>query len=177
MGLAFYRTKYSQHRRDQGLVTSWPPGRKPRNCADARYLASVWKVRAREARVSKQLWLKEHTLRDFVVTPGNRAWQKAVEEAQRPYPGTSSWLLSCSDSEGGWGRWVPNSQGSGVGGWLQFMPSTFTRMFYAALEDVSARGFIVPHTAHSWYSPLGQALAGAWGISNGRRHEWHGSGC
>lgn len=120
----------------------------------------------------------EHlVLRDFVVADGNRAWHRSVAQAQRAYPGTTGWLLSCSSSEGGHGRWVPNSQGSGVGGWLQFMPGTFRRMFTAAKADVQRRGFVVPASAASWYSPLGQALAGAWGVTHGRRHEWAGSGC
>lgn len=85
--------------------------------------------------------------------------------------------MSCSASEGGHGRWVPNSQGSGVGGWLQFMPGTFWRMYGAAHADVTGRGFLIPRSAASWYSPLGQALAGAWGVMNGRRHEWAGHGC
>lgn len=105
------------------------------------------------------------------------SWPAAVQVAQRPYPGTAAWLLSCSGSEGGHGRWVPNGDGSGAGGWLQFLHGTFYRMWAAAYADVRSRGFIVPRSAHSWYSPLGQALAGAWGLVNGRRHEWYGPGC
>lgn len=152
----------------------------PHGCGHARWLARLWQKRAFRARVKYEFWLEEQRLfllRDYEVRPGNRAWHRAVGQVQRAYPGTSGWLLSCSSSEGGWGRWVPNSQGSGVGGWLQFYPSTFWRMYGAAVKDVTARGFKVPPSAASWYSPLGQALAGAWGITHGRRHEWHGSGC
>lgn len=109
--------------------------------------------------------------------PGYSGWQRAVEEVQKVYPGTKGWLLSCSASEGGWGRWVPNSQGSGAGGWLQFMSGTFWRMYDAAHSEVRSKRFIVPRSAASWYSPLGQALAGAWGVTHGRSHEWYGHGC
>jgi hypothetical protein len=64
-----------------------------------------------------------------------------------------------------------------VGGCMQMYPSTFWRMFSAAKADVEARGYIVPKSAASWYSPLGQALGSAWGLKNGRRGEWHGPGC
>lgn len=177
-GLAYYRGRYAIHvqrrtQKNKVAITA----RKPRSCPDARYLAVVWRGRAAQARTAAELWVERHVLRDFEVRPGGNAWLRAVDEAQGPYPNTRDWLLSCSSSEGGWGRWVPNSEGSGVGGWLQFMPSTFARMFGAASFDVARRGFIVPGSAHSWYSPLGQALAGAWGVTNGRRHEWAGSGC
>ena len=112
-------------------------------------------------------------------------WRVAVRVAQRMYPGTEGWLLSCSASEGGHGPWVWNggapqwssNHGSGAGGWAQFMESTFWRMFGAARDDASRRGFVVPESAASFYSPLGQALAAAWGYTNGRKHEWMGSGC
>lgn len=142
-----------------------------------RHQAHVLQRKARAWRLRAERWVSERTLRDFEVRPGNRAWHRAVEEVQRAYPQTKDWLLSCSSSEGGWGRWVPNSQGSGVGGWLQMFPSTFWRMFTAARVDVRARGYRVPASAASWYSPLGQALGGAWAIRNGRRHEWVGAGC
>ena len=151
--------------------------RSPRNCADARYLAGVSRMRSFRARTVTERWVAKHVLRDFRVVPGEHAWHQAVEEAQRPYPGTSGWLLSCSDSEGGHGRWVPNSQGSGVGGWMQFHPGTFAGFSWRARVDAARRGYVVPASAASWYSPLGQALAGAWGVTHGMRHHWAGTGC
>lgn len=59
---------------------------------------------------------------------------------------------------------------------MQFMEATFWRMFYAAREVAVSKGFYVPAEAASWYSPLGQALAGAWGMLHARS-EWSGSGC
>lgn len=146
--------------------------RQTRSTPYLRWLKSRWAHRAH------RLWgLRLRTLRDFEVRVGSNAWLRAVEEAQRPYPGTSSWLKSCSSTEGGWGRWVPNNQGAPPGGWLQFYESTFWRMWATAKADVQARGYRLPSSAASWYSPLGQALAGAWGLTNGRRHEWNSSGC
>ncbi len=148
------------------------------SCRYTQWLAHRWKARSWQARQAYERFQeRRYVLRDFEVAPGNRAWLRAVREAQGPFPGTSSWLRSCSASEGGWGRWVPNSQGSGVGGWLQMFPSTFWRMFTAAKADAERRGFRVPSSAASWYSPIGQALGGAWAIQNGRRHEWVGHGC
>jgi hypothetical protein len=60
---------------------------------------------------------------------------------------------------------------------MQFMPGTFSGFVRHAISDVRSRGFIVPESAWSWYSPLGQALAGAWGLRNGMRHHWAGHGC
>lgn len=140
----------------------------------------MWEQRARSARqqaIAQIKLEKARTLRDFVHTDGSHAWARAVREVQRAYPGTESWLMSCSASEGGHGRWVPNSGGSGVGGWLQFMPGTWSGFFRNAVADVEARGFKVAETAASWYSTLGQALAGAWGITHGMRHHWSGGGC
>lgn len=177
IGVAYYRFQTHRWQRKRGGPYAGGLKIKGRSCSYARYAANEWRSRMYAARRSYERWAAFYVLPPTPYAPGARAWERAVRIVQRAYPGTAGWLLSCSDSEGGWGRWVPNSQGSGVGGWLQFMPSTFTRMFYASLADVTARGFIVPPQAHSWYSPLGQALAGAWGVTNGRRHEWAGSGC
>lgn len=121
--------------------------------------------------------MERHVIADIRYPASKNAWLRSVEEVQKVYPGTKSWLLSCSADEGGWGRWFPNSIGSGAGGWLQFMESTFWRMFTAAKADAGSRGFVVPASAASWYSPIGQALAGGWGVTHGRSHEWSGSGC
>lgn len=106
----------------------------------------------------------------------------AIDEVQKAYPETAWWLSSCSSSEGA-GRslsqneFVMNHQGSGAGGWLQFMESTFWRMYEAAKADLEARGFVVPPESASWSSRIGQAMAGAWGLTHGRRGEWSGGGC
>ena len=175
LGLAYYRGTYTHWQLQRGATI--PAWRKPRNCPDARYLANVWAKRSKWARYLTARWLERRTLHDFKHYEGSHAWQKAVREVQKPYPGTEAWLMSCSASEGGWGRWVPNSQGSGVGGWLQFMPGTWAGFYRHAVDDVRERGFRVPRSSASWYSTLGQALAGAWGITHGQRHHWAGAGC
>lgn len=175
-GVRWYRAK---HRHWNRLRHAPAPrqGRKPRSCPDARFLAVRARERSRNARTVTERWVARHVLEDFRVRPGANAWLRAVDEVQRVFPGTSGWLLSCSASEGGHGRRVMNSQGSGATDWLQFMPETYARMSWAARVYAASRGFIVPYTASQIHSPLGQALAGAWGVTNGRRHEWAGHGC
>ena len=172
----FYRHRYADHRAVRGVETPRPVGREPRNCADADYLSDLWPERSYAARVAAQEWL-----RDQRTLEEQRSWLAAIAEVQAAWPGTDGWLTSCSKTEGagrsGEAPWVPNRQGSGAGGWLQFMESTFWRMFTAGKADAEARGFIVPESAASWYSRIGQAIAGAWGVSNGRRGEWSGAGC
>jgi hypothetical protein len=177
-GLAWFRGRYITHTLARGA--SIPQWRKPRNCADARYLANVWAKRSYASRLRTQEHLREaaeRTLRDFDVRPGYSGWQRAVEEVQRVYPGTKNWLLSCSSSEGGWGRFVFNSQGSGAAGWLQYMPGTFVGFYARAEADARRKGFRVDPRARSLYSPLGQALAGGWALRNGLTHHWVGHGC
>lgn len=177
-GVRFYRQRYNDHREVRGVETTWPVGRKPRNCADAHYLAEVWPDRAFDERQVTERWVEYHTL------PEQGSFENAARVVQRVFPGTFDILMSCSASEGGHGIWKWNggepysssSHGSGVGGWLQFYPSTFERHFAAALEVARRLKFRVPASAHSWLSELGQALAGAWGLTYSRG-EWAGSGC
>lgn len=176
-GLRWYRQRYNENREARGAGTEWPAGRKPLNCSDARQLAGVWRGKALVARRFTERWFEERWLHDYAVTAGNDAWERAVRETQKVFPGTDGWLLSCSASEGGWGRFVFNSQGSGAAGWLQYMPSTFTGFIWRARVDAANRGYLVPESAGSLYSPLGQALAGGWAITHGMRHHWAGSGC
>lgn len=104
-------------------------------------------------------------------------WATAVRIVQRVWPGTSAWLLSCSSGEGGHGPWVWNggapysspSHGSGAGGWMQFMESTFAGKIAGALAEARQRHLAVPppqalakKTRGGWISPLGQAFAAGW---------------
>jgi hypothetical protein len=119
--------------------------------------------------------LAERTLHDIEIRPGSHAWLRAVRVVQRVFPGTESWLLSCSDAEGGHGRWVGYSgvpystrlrDSDTVGGFMQFRYSTFTGMFRRAYEHARARGFLLPEhlsdMTAAWRSALGQALAAGW---------------
>ena len=100
--------------------------------------------------------------------PETNDWRTSVRLSQRIYPGTESWLLYISDREGGWGPFVMNHQGSGAGGWLQFMASTFYAYVDDARRDVERRGFVVPASVWRWNHPLGQALTGAYMRFTGR---------
>jgi len=180
--IVYYRSKVWKYQTQLGEAPSptYYPERKKNACAYKRWVAKNWQGIAREYRKE----IKERfTLRDFRAVPENHAWHQAVDEAQKAYPGTKDWLLSCSATEGGWGRWVPNSDGYPPGGWMQMYHSTWSTMWYGwygnagAFKHLLMRGFRIPQSAHSWYSPLGQALASAHGKLNGRGGEWHGSGC
>lgn len=112
------------------------------------------------------------------VLPHVRDWQTAVRLVQRVYPGSEGWLLACSSSEGGHGAWVPNRQGSGAGGWMQYMAGTYEHDYNRASEEARRRGYVVPAAAASWYSALGQALAGGWAYHYSRPSgKWTGSRC
>ena len=100
--------------------------------------------------------------------PPTNDWRTSVRLSQRIYPGTDSWLLFISNREGGWGPFVMNHQGSGAGGWLQFMASTFYAYVDDARRDVARRGFVVPAGVWRWTHPLGQALTGAYMRFTGR---------
>lgn len=105
-------------------------------------------------------------------------WQTAVRVVQAAYPGSAGWLLACSSSEGGHGGWVPNRQGSGAGGWMQYMSATFWTDFAAASRDLGRRGISYPPSARSWYSPLGQAIAAGWAFGHARwGGKWTGRSC
>lgn len=101
----------------------------------------------------------------------------AVPFADRVFPGTAGWLASCSESEGGHGGWVPNSQGLPPGGWMQFYASTFYGSVDAAFAEARRRGFDVPDSARSWYSPVGQAVTAAYIVTRSGSGAWTGSGC
>lgn len=98
----------------------------------------------------------------------------------RLWPGQylGAWASTCASSEGGHGGFVMNHQGSGAGGWLQFLSSTFYGIIGSAIAEAHAAGAThLPASASSWYSPLGQALAGAAMIHHNRRGEWDGASC
>jgi hypothetical protein len=102
------------------------------------------------------------------MLPATDDWRTAVRLAQRVFPGTESWLLGISDREGGWGPFVMNHEGSGAGGWMQFMAGTFYAYNEAARRAVAARGFRVDPAVFEWHDPLGQALTAGYMRSTGR---------
>jgi hypothetical protein len=122
-------------------------------------------------RLERQLYL-------HLPTPND--WSTAVRVAQRPFPGTERFLMSCSSAEGshgsfvvyGGGPYYPGAEydrtfhGWMVGGWMQYMWPTFKGHYRHALEELRRRGFRVelppPSDVRAWLAPLGQALAAGW---------------
>jgi hypothetical protein len=173
------RTAYAERRTHSPLYLRW--------------LKRTWAKRADKAYRLRER-LEGLILRDYAFSPGNHAWPKAVREVQRVFPGTESWLLSCSAAEGGHGRWVgyggvPYStwlrDSNTVGGPMQFRFGTFTGMFRRGSEYARARGFILPsHLSYrttAWRSALGQAIAAGWARYTGNDDShWSaswGNGC
>ncbi len=162
----------------EGELADRTPIVRGKTCRWARIAAREWQARAHSAKrtLTRHLSLvSQLTLRDYDFAPGTHAWHKAVAEVQRVFPGTESWLLTCSAAEGGHGRWVGYSgvgystwlrDSDTVGGPLQFRFSTFTGMFRRGVDYVRERGFRVPsHLSDmttAWRSALGQAIAGGW---------------
>lgn len=169
----------------------------PVGCALVRYKVRQTQKDASAARRTFFRWQEKHfVLHDFAVRPGNHAWYKAIDEVQKVFPGTAAWLMSCSDAEGGHGRWVRYGGGAyypgyeytdAVGNWLQYRWSTFKGHFRNALVYVRSKGFIVPSDlldpgdVRAWLSPLGAALAGGWARYTGNdASHWSaswGNGC
>jgi hypothetical protein len=122
-----------------------------------RWVSKLWQSRAAKLREKYESWN---------YLPITNDWRTAVRLAQRVYPGTESWMLFISDREGGYGPFVMNHQGSGAGGWMQFMSGTFYSYAFGlgygagpgAKWDVANRGFTVPPGTWEWSNPLGQAL-------------------
>jgi hypothetical protein len=147
--IGFYRQKYRRHREKMGQ-----PGPVPRvwyGCDAARRRATEWRARATKTAAAYTTWLQQRTL-------ATNDWRTAVRLTQRVFPGTEDWLLYISDREGGYGPFVMNHQGSGAGGWMQFMASTFYAYSDDARASVRARGFKVDPAVFTWTHPLGQAL-------------------
>lgn len=140
---------------------------KIRSCGYARWVERLWWQRVvslrREAR--------------WRILPEAHDWSVAVDVTQRVFPGSKGWLLSCSASEGGHGGFVWNHQGSGAGGWLQFLRGTFERHVDDAISIAKHRGFRLPASTRSYYSPLGQSLTGGYMWNRGWTGQWYGSGC
>ena len=138
-----------------------------RPVAYRRYVLRVW--RERESTCADDL---------RAVLTANLNWWLATDYANKVFPGTRSWLISCSGSEGGHTSWVPNRQGSGAGGWLQFMSGTFYAYVFDAFSAARSRGYLVMRSWMNWLSPAGQAITGGYMRWSGRDgSHWVGSGC
>lgn len=118
-----------------------------------------------------------HQLRTVWPPPAKAEWLAAVAFADRVWPGSAVWLMNCSASEGGHGDWVPNTGGSGAGGWMQFLNGTFYGNVDMAFTEARHKGFVLEPTDRDWYSSVGQAVTAAWMYVHGGRGQWYGSGC
>jgi hypothetical protein len=168
----FTLRKISEHRavtwhyqKQLGMQPTRVSGVPVRWCGYARWVENLWWKRRVAAR-------KEVVRR---VIPVSNDWVTSVKIAQRAFPGTESWLMSCSAAEGGHGRWVTYGGGSYypgfetryiVGGPLQYKWPTFKGHYRHALDSLRERGFIVdlpdPENVAAWLSMTAQALAGGW---------------
>lgn len=176
-GLAYYRLRHASWLQLRGIKIKVLIDQ-PKGCAHTLWTAKLWRERARAARVAYNKWLNSrYVLQDTPFGVRANAWYNAIDEVQGPFPGTESWLLSCSAAEGGHGRWVGYSgvgystwlrDSDTVGGPMQFRWSTFKGMYRRALENVLSRGYKVPAYLRNsdnditWRSALGQALAAGW---------------
>ena len=107
-----------------------------------------------------------------------RDWPTAAGFVGRfVFPGTRGWLLRCSSSEGGHGPFVLNRQGSGAGGWMQFLASTHAAYLEQSWEAARRNGFRVPRRHARWRDPLAQAIVGAHMLLIGERRQWAGRLC
>lgn len=131
--------------------------------------------------------------------PPSNDWVTSVRIVQRPFPGTESFLMSCSGAEGSHGDFVlyggrpyyPGAEyaktfhGDMVGGWMQYMWDTFKGHYRRGLDSLRSRGFTVslppPTDVRAWLSPLAQAIAAGWARWSGNDGtHWSasfGSGC
>lgn len=168
-------------------------------------IAYLRSIRAKWSLRADRLWrLTLVTIRDFPYDGRSDPWPAAVREVQRVFPGSESWVLSCSDAEG-WGpgltRWIlfegkdyyPGAEHSRnwtghmeVGGPGQYVYGTFVGHFRRGLEYLRHKGYRVPaHLRHptvtAWRSATGQAIAmGAAFHLDLRGHHWsasYGRGC
>lgn len=152
----FYQQETWRWQKRSGQPRTRASASHSRSCAYARWVRDLWWQRKVDAR------------RAHFTIPTTRTWTIAVRLTQRVYPGTASWLLYISHREGGWGQFVMNHQGSGAGGWMQFMSSTFYGYVDDARTETTRRGFHVNDSIWRWTHPLGQALTAGYMRYTGR---------
>lgn len=169
---------------------NWLTAPRTNRCADVPWTRSCLIARERVRHHTRRInrILEPTTLRT------HQDWRGAVHEAQKAFPGTESWLLSCSAAESRWGAWVryggsPYYDGyeytNAVGGWLQYRWYTFKGHYRHGIDSARSRGFRVslpgPDDVRAWLSPLGQAIAGGWARWSGNDNShWSaswGRGC
>jgi hypothetical protein len=105
---------------------------------------------------------------------GYRSWNNTIEHADRDFDLaaklatfvfpkiTYERLWSRANVEGGHGKWVWNTQGSGAGGWFQFMEGTYYGRSDEAFAEARKQGFPLPAKFNSWRSLVGQNITAAY---------------
>lgn len=145
---------------ERAMASSYTP---TTSCKYTKWVLTLWKTRAED---------KRNDLRYFSNI--NHSWKRSVNYADHVFPGTKGWLLRCSSGEGRHGPWIWNggrtlasnpyrpSGSSGVGGWMQFMESTYYGFSDQAFASAKRRGFNIPPQYNHWYSAIGQAITAAY---------------
>lgn len=103
----------------------------------------------------------------------NQKFTRALKRAARHYGVSYSWLLSCALDEGlsrPGEPWKMNNEGSGAGGWMQFMQSTLEDNLYRVRDTV-------PRKYRKWRSKVGQAYVAAAMFKAGQSGQWTGDSC
>ena len=139
------------------------------------YRLGVWKARKlRQHRLYKAYRAHQLAIQaDWAKQ--DRKFTYALKKAARRYHVSYSWLLACALSEGlsrPGEPFVMNHEGSGAGGWMQFMESTF----YGNAPNARA-GNKFPRRYVKWNSKVGQAYTAAYMFHIGQSGQWTGNGC
>ena len=108
-GLAYYRQRTAYWLKLRGAHPR--RGRAPRNCPDAKYLANVWRIRARNARVEYQEWHAYHwNWRSWLPAKWQRIGACETGYGQRP----GNWQHNSGTYQGAFGF--------AVSSWDSFVP-------------------------------------------------------
>ncbi|MBA2706355.1 MAG: hypothetical protein H0U59_00940 [Gemmatimonadaceae bacterium] len=153
-------------------------------CANGRRKPKRWHCKALRWTHREQREHQQAKRLRYLTLPETNDWVTAVRVVQRVYPGTESWLLSCSAAEGGHGDWVRYGGGSyypgyewtdQVGGQLQFRFSTFGGAYRRSVDYAHNHGFRLRRDSllSAWLSPMGQALAGGYLRKVDGSSGWH----
>src|SRR3954468_21598392 len=92
---------------------------------------------------------------------------------QAPVVTAASPRVACIEAKESGGANIANRQGSGAGGALQYMESTFRAH---AAEMARETGDLSINSWSRWIPSQARALA-AWDLSKGRRSQWTVAGC
>lgn len=133
----------------------------------------AYEIKRRNAwmKKSKEYEARYHLERKYALA--NQRFQQSLKLASKQWGVSYDWLLTCALHEGlsrPGEPWKPNASGSGAGGWMQFMKSTF----YAYSGTATS---MLPDQYNNWYSKLGQAYTAAYMFSIGESGQWTGAGC